>query len=134
MATQSARAFLEQVKNDESLLERISNMESDEVAAVAKELGFDVTADELSETAKVLCREAENERELSLEEMDTVTGGGPSHGSGIVDFFAWIACGFHHDYVYTGRTKTDWDTVIPFTSYQIRCKECGHTTWTRWSE
>ncbi len=71
-------------------------------------------------------------RELNQHELELVTGGKrPTPGEGIVDFFIWVACGFHHNYFYTGKTKQDIDLVFPVTFYQQKCADCGHYSWTR---
>ena len=45
-------------------------------------------------------------RKLTPSEMKLVTGGKrPSAGQGIADFISWAACGFHHRYALTGKTK-----------------------------
>ena len=71
-------------------------------------------------------------RKLTPGEMELVTGGKrPSAGQGIMDFFSWVACGFHHRYALTGKTKKDMDLVFPVTFYQIKCLDCGHISWSR---
>lgn len=73
-----------------------------------------------------------DEQELfELTQIETTAGGRPSPGEGIVDFFAWVACGFNHHYEPTGRTKTDLDLCIPITLEQVRCRDCGYKTWRR---
>lgn len=70
-------------------------------------------------------------RELTLAELDFVSAGKPHSSQGICDFFAWIACGFNHHYVPTGKTKTDLDLVFRVNFYEVECKDCGHKTWKR---
>ncbi len=65
------------------------------------------------------------------EAQRVAAGKKPMAGEGIVDFFIWMACGFHHNYVPTGRTRTEIDLVFPVTFYESRCRDCGHTTWMR---
>ena len=67
---------------------------------------------------------------LSQAEMESIVGGKPGYADGIVDFFAWIACGFNHHYVYTGKTQIRTD-IVRVTFYEQRCKDCGHINWTR---
>ena len=52
-------------------------------------------------------------------------------GEGIVDFFAWMLCGFNHHYEPTGKTKRDVDLVFPIILEQVKCKDCGYVTWRR---
>jgi len=62
--------------NDEALRGRMMEKESAEVVEIAKELGFDMTVEELEEAMKALRQAAMQEtKELSLEEMDQAAGG-----------------------------------------------------------
>ena len=74
---------------------------------------------------------SQNRRELTPAELDLVVGGKPHSGQAILDFFAWIGCGFNHHYYPTGKTKTDLDLVFTAHFYQVKCSDCGHTTWIR---
>ena len=58
-------------------------------------------------------------------------GGGKGTGQAVTDLIAWIACGFNHHYVDTGKTKIVMDGPIPTKFKQVRCKDCGHKTWVR---
>ena len=69
--------------------------------------------------------------ELSLREMEHLAGGKPGLVDGVVNFCSWVACGFHHNYRYTGKTKTDIDLVFHVKFHQQICKDCGHENWTR---
>ena len=70
--------------------------------------------------------------ELTPLRMERAAGGRrPSQTDGIVDFFIWAACGFHHRYVPTGKTRTDIDLVFPVKFYQVKCIDCGHISWER---
>lgn len=71
-----------------------------------------------------------NRSELTLARLEEGSSQ-PSSGQGLIDFFAWIACGFHHHYEPTGRTKRDLELVFPVTFEQVRCRDCGHMTWRR---
>ena len=72
------------------------------------------------------------EQELfELTQIGTATGGKPTPGEGIVDFFAWMLCGFNHHYEPTGKTKRDVDLVFPIILEQVKCKDCGYVTWRR---
>ena len=62
--------------NDEALRGRVMEEGSAGIAAAAKELGFDVTEEELGEAVKAM-RRAEEPQELSLDELDEVSAGGP---------------------------------------------------------
>lgn len=72
-----------------------------------------------------------NAMELTLNEMELTAGGVPSPVDGVRDLFSWIACGFHHNYRYTGKTQNRIDLFWHVTFYQRICKDCGHVDWTR---
>ena len=62
--------------NDEALRGRVMEEGAAEVVEIAKELGFDMTVEELEEAMKALRQAAMQEtKELSLEEMDQAAGG-----------------------------------------------------------
>ena len=70
--------------------------------------------------------------ELTQLQMERATGGKkPTPVDGIIDLISWAACGFHHRYVPTGKTKTDLDLVFPVRFYQVKCIDCGHISWER---
>lgn len=106
--------------------------EPDSVVAIARELGFDLTAEKLPEVIKAFRQTEESvPRQLSSDEAEQVVGGKPYLGEGIIDFFSWVACGFNHHYDYTGKTKESIDFVFKVTFYEQRCRDCGHINWTR---
>ena len=67
MSEEQLKAFLEKVKADSSLQEKLkAAADSDAVVAIAKEAGFSISADDL--------RQAQSE--ISDEELEAVAGGG----------------------------------------------------------
>ena len=78
MALENAKKFLEQAMKDEALRARVSEKEPGEVAAIASELGFEVTAAELTQ-AELALRLAPANREKSVElnvnDLAQVAGG-----------------------------------------------------------
>ena len=67
MSEEQLKAFLEKVKGDTSLQEKLKAAgDSDAVLAIAKEEGFSISADVLKKT----------QSELSEEELENVAGGG----------------------------------------------------------
>ena len=68
--------------------------------------------------------------EQNREEMKQPAGGKPGLIDGPLMLFSWIACGFHHNYKYTGKTKNDLDLFIRKKFYQRICRDCGHEDWT----
>ncbi len=69
---------------------------------------------------------------LNPTQLEKIAGGGKGPtGQAVTDFIAWIACGFNHHYVDTGKTKVVMDGPIPTRFKQVKCKDCGHKTWVR---
>ncbi|MDB4677230.1 Nif11-like leader peptide family natural product precursor [Synechococcus sp. AH-551-B05] len=66
MSEEQLKAFLEKVKEDTSLQEKLkAAADADAVTAIAKEAGFNVSADDLTKA----------QSELSDEELEGVAGG-----------------------------------------------------------
>ena len=68
MSEEQLKAFLEKVKADTSLQEKLkaaSDADADAVAAIAKEAGFSISADDLTKA----------QSEISDEELNVVNGG-----------------------------------------------------------
>ena len=63
------------MKADEQLQKRVSELKPDEVEGFAKELGFDVTGEDLEKALRQLRQTDEHPRELNPEELDNVSGG-----------------------------------------------------------
>ena len=83
-------------------------------------------------TSKMISNIYQHRRELSPEELDCVVAGKkPKQGAALFDFFMWIACGFNHHYVPTGKTRTEIDLVFEVPFYEVKCLDCGHMTWKR---
>ena len=71
-------------------------------------------------------------RELTMDELEQVSGGKkPKAGAAVWDFFMWVACGFSHNYIPTGKTRKEIDLVFPVDFYEVKCTECGNVTWKR---
>ena len=71
-------------------------------------------------------------RKLNPSQLEKIAGGGKGPtGQAVTDFIAWIACGFNHHYVDTGKTKVVMDGPIPTKFKQVKCRDCGHKTWVR---
>ena len=67
MTEEQLKAFLEKVKADTSLQEKLkAAVDADAVTAIAKEAGFSISADDLKNA----------QSELSDEELEGVAGGG----------------------------------------------------------
>ncbi|ABM79407.1 Nif11-like leader peptide family natural product precursor [Prochlorococcus marinus] len=67
MSEEQLKAFIEKVQGDTSLQEKLKAVaDADAVAAIAKEAGFSISADDLTK----------DQSELSDEELEGVAGGG----------------------------------------------------------
>ncbi len=78
MSEEQLKAFLEKVKGDTSLQGKLkAAADTNAVAAIAKEAGFSISADDLKNT----------QSELSEEELEDVAGGGPNTGTCIMSIF-----------------------------------------------
>ena len=67
MSQEQVQAFLEKVKDDSSLQEKLkASADANAVAAIAKDAGFSISADDLTKA----------QSELSEEELEGVAGGG----------------------------------------------------------
>ena len=67
MSEEQLKAFIEKVKGDTSLQEKLkAAADANAVAAIAKEAGFSISADDLTKA----------QSELSEEELEGVAGGG----------------------------------------------------------
>ena len=78
MVLENAKQFLEQVLKDEPLRARVREKEPAEVVSIARELGFDVTAEELEEAVQAMRQASaskERMKELGPDELDDVAGG-----------------------------------------------------------
>ena len=72
MSEEQLKAFLEKVKADTSLQEKLkAAADSDAVLAIAKDAGFSISADDLKNAPQ---------EELSDEELESVAGGYPGKG------------------------------------------------------
>ena len=73
MSEEQLKAFLEKVKGDINLQEKLkAATNNDAVTAIAKEAGFSISADDLKNTKS----------ELSDEELEGVAGGRPGETMG----------------------------------------------------
>ena len=72
-----------------------------------------------------------NIQKLDLSQLEKIAAGKRGTGQAVTDLIAWIACGFNHHYVDTGKTKVVMDGPIPTRFKQVKCKDCGHKTWVR---
>ncbi|KZR88718.1 Nif11-like leader peptide family RiPP precursor [Synechococcus sp. MIT S9508] len=80
MSEEQLKAFLEKVKADTILQEKLkAAADNDAVAAIAKDAGFSISADDLKNAPSILRRYAPS-RELSEEELEGVAGGGEFTG------------------------------------------------------
>ena len=82
MSEEQLKAFLEKVKTDTSLQEKLkAASDNDGVAAIAKDAGFSISADDLKKA----------QSEISEEELEGVAGGTWSMES--INFVVCVGCG-----------------------------------------
>ena len=75
MSEEQLKAFLEKVKGDTSLLERLKAVaDANAVIAIAKEAGFSISADDLSNA----------QSQLSAKELEEINGGGGGCGGTLI--------------------------------------------------
>jgi len=84
MSEEQLKAFLEKVKADTSLQDKLkSTADSDAVLAIAKEAGFSISADDLKKA----------QSEFSEEELEGVAGGAWLPGlERKIEEYLWDAC------------------------------------------
>lgn len=69
MSSEQLQLFIEKVKSDNDLAEKLKGVQSDEQAiAIAKELGFTITNDDLESLFP-------EEQDLTEEQLESVAGG-----------------------------------------------------------
>ena len=100
MSIEEAKRFLEQVKADEQLQKRMSGLNPDEVEEFAKELGFDVTGEDLEKALRQLRQTEEQPKELSPDELDNVAGGNLWEGEDAPDGHEMGCFVTYHHYAY----------------------------------
>ena len=80
MSEEQLKAFLEKVKTDTSLLEKLKAAgDSDAVLAIAKDAGFSISVDDLKNA----------QSEISDEELENVAGGGDDCLPCFMSFPSW---------------------------------------------
>ena len=83
MSEEQLKAFLEKVKGDTSLQEKLkAAADVDAVLAIAKEAGFMISADDLNKA----------QSEISDEELEGVAGGGAGGFDTKKLWYNWLIC------------------------------------------
>ena len=127
MAIENAKKFVEKVKADAALSERMKDMKPEEGLALAKEMGLEFTEAEL--------KSALNNRELSPDELDEGVGGITNGGAVIYNTArqqdrCTYSENLQHDWQYIGHSEEpDSFLWIEFTrGYDhFKCSLCGQT-------
>ncbi len=102
MSLENAKKFLERALADEPLRERVTEKEPAGGAARAKELGFDVTAEELDAAVRAMRQAAgEEPKELDPDEMDKAAGGAIWTGEDAPDGHEMGCAIFYHKREYS---------------------------------
>lgn len=106
MALDNAKRFLGQMMKDGEMLKDIGNKDPDEVVKIARNLGFDVTADELDEALKVM-RQTNRDamQQLTPDELDNIAGGMFWEGDDAPDGHELGCFATYHHYSYQKENK-----------------------------
>lgn len=105
--------FLKKVLSDEALKARLADKEPSQAAAIAAELGYNITEEELISAEEELRAQSKQNSaevvELDLEDMDKAAGGSFWRGDIASDGHELGCAIFYHDYEYSKETK-EWCT------------------------
>ena len=103
-----AKKFLEQVMADEKLQEQLRGKEPDEVVSIAKEMGFDVTEEDLTAAVNELKEVRAKQGDLVLvsdDEVEQASGGAWWLGEDAPDGHE-MGCGiFYHGYDWSKKNN-----------------------------
>lgn len=121
MANNAATEFLKKVLLDEALRARVAK-DPAQAAAVAAELGYEITAEELAAAENALHVPAEAEVvELDEADMDRAAGGGCWNGEDAPDGHEMGCHIFYHDNDYSQTTGNFCKQVY----YEKGCRSFG---------
>ena len=135
MAAEKAKEFLLALKEkgvDEAWAAKAAEAKTEEekfalAAEMAKEMGYDLTAEDVKEAFNTLAQEDKDLVPLEDAEVEGVAGGaddGPENS-----IYTW--CGFclgTSDFIYTGESRVS--SYWPFVrEYAYKCTSCGHIYW-----
>ena len=91
MSEEQLKAFLEKVKGDSGLQEKLKgSVDTNAVTAIAKEAGFSISADDLKNAQPEISEEELAMREISDGELERAAGGGCDRGSDGVNSCAYL--------------------------------------------
>ena len=119
MSKESAAAFVQAVMEDEELRERAENLKPEEAVPLGKEMGYDFTLEELTEAAN-------EDSELSPDELDNAAGGNVVHLYAPEDIYC------HGDvngpkHVFSHRLESRSYCIFFEHIYDIKeCLKCGY--------
>ena len=75
MSKEQLKAFLAKLQADTSLQEKLKAEGADTVA-IARAIGFSITQEEIKACLRWACADSKEDRELDLDELQSVAGGG----------------------------------------------------------
>ncbi len=130
MAIEKAKGFLLALKEkgaDEAWTAKAAEAKTEEekyglAAQMAKEAGFDVTAEEIKEALKTLAQEDKDLVPLEDAEVESVAGGADDEVPASITANC-MYCGKEVTATYTGYTS---HFLFLFTTYIFKCDECGN--------
>ena len=99
MAADNAKAFIEKMLSDPELQEKVGSAGPEDITGIAKELGFDTSAEEIEKVYKEM-RSASGDipEELSEDEIDNIAGGRVWCGEDAPDDHEMGCSIFYHGY------------------------------------
>ncbi len=133
MAIEKAKGFLLALKEkgaDEAWTAKAAEAKTEEekyglAAQMAKEAGFDVTAEEIKEALKTLAQEDKDLVPLEDAEVESVAGGADDGPENPIATYCWN-CDKNVFAWYTGVSRISW---FFFREYAYRCGSCGTLRW-----
>ena len=133
MAVEKAKEFLLALKEkgaDKAWTEKAAEAKTEEekyglAAQMAKEAGFDVTAEEIKEALKGLEQEGNDLSPLEDAEVESVAGGADDGPENPIATYCWN-CEKNVFAWYTGESRMSW---FIFREYAYRCGSCGTLRW-----
>ena len=135
MSLEKAKAFLTAMKEkeaDDALTRKAADAKTEEeklelAVETAKEMGYDVTAEELKEALWALVQERDELVPLEDEDAEAVAGGGIGTQDDELTLWQCHSCGTAGAEVKkTGNTRS---YLLVFTQYEYKCKTCGALYW-----
>ena len=133
MSVEKAKEFLLALKEkgaDKAWAEKAAEAKTEEgkfalAADMAKEMGYDLTAEDIKEALNTLAQEDQDLVPLEDEEVEGVAGGADDGPENPIATYCWN-CDKNVFAWYTGESRISW---FFFREYAYRCGSCGTLRW-----